>query len=256
MANRFLGAIAICGSLLAAAPARAVDLYAQLFPLTGEVRILNKDTSPVPFVFYSITSPSAALTSSSPIWKSITENYDAPVGATPGSGLVDSNGEWIKFPSTATGLFEGALDADGGNIPARRAVSLGNIWNPYATPFPDLVFDFQTDTESIPVTVELALDGDYSANQVVDSADYVLWRHYAGVMMDYAADGDVDGDVDLDDYLVWQHNYGLTLPLPPYVLGGGSGGGIAGGVPEPASAALVLLAAGAIKCFFPRGKRR
>ena len=52
----------VCGLGRAAlSPAVAQGLYAQLFPLTGEVRLLNRNETAVPFVFYSIASDSGAL---------------------------------------------------------------------------------------------------------------------------------------------------------------------------------------------------
>ncbi len=256
MAKPLHCAVVICSALAAAAPACSADLHAQLLPLTGEVRLLNKSATPVPIVYYSVTSASGALDGSSAVWKSITENYDRPSGLTPGNGLIDPNGDWLKLSSDATELTEGALDLDGGSLPAFRAVSLGNIWIPHLVDFPDLVFDIQDDVQAIPVTIELALDGDYSPNQVVDQADYIVWRRYLDSMTAYFADGDLDGIVDLDDYLVWQKNFGVTLPLPPYGVGGGAGGRspIVGGVPEPASATLFVLAAGFMPILALRGR--
>jgi hypothetical protein len=234
--------------MAAPAPTFADDLYAQLFPVTGEIRLVNKGNTDIPFVFYSITSDADALDGTSPIWKSITENYDRPAGATPGNGLIDPNGDWLKLESDPDELTEGALDGDGGTLPASRAVSLGYIWDPYAVPFPDLVFEVWDDFEQIPITVELALDGDYSSDAVVDTADIIIWEKFLDSMTAYFADGDLDGVVDMDDYVIWHQNFGLTLPLPPYVIeAGGGGAGIANpvGVPEPSTAALLLLVAGA-----------
>jgi hypothetical protein len=241
-------AIAICGGA-ALAPVRAAEIYAQLFPLTGEIRLLNKSSSPVPFVFYSIDSSSGALDSSSAVWKSITANYDRPSGPTPGNGFIDPNGDWLKL-ITPTMLAEGALDEDGGMLPAFRAISLGHIWDPLAE-F-DLVFDVRHNGQQIvPVIVEFALDGDYSNDHTVDQADYLVWRKYLDSLTAYFADGNLDGVVDLDDRLVWEENFGVTLTLP-FFSGSGSGGA-AGAVPEPASAVLALLAAGTMPLF---GRRR
>jgi hypothetical protein len=258
MIKRLLGAILLCG-LFAAAPAHAAatGLSAQLFPLTGEVRLLNKTDTPVPFVFYSIESASGALQPSSSIWKSISENYDQPSGPTPGNGFIDPNASWTPIFATSTELTEGVFDLDGGALPGYRAISLGKIWDPHLVAFPDLVFDIQDDLQSIPVTIELALDGDYSNDQVVDQSDYIVWRKYLDSLEAYFADGDIDGVVDLDDRLVWQQNFGVTLPLPPYGIGGGNGGSspVAGGVPEPSSAMLAALASGLLPIIARRRGR-
>jgi hypothetical protein len=245
----------VCIGLAAqVAPAVAQGLHAQLFPLTGEVRLLNRNDTPVPLVFYSIVSDSGALNPSSAIWESITQNYDRAGGPTPGNGLIDPNGDWVKISSVATELAEGALDADGGRLPATRAVSLGTIWNPSAVPFPDLEFEIFDDEQEIPVTVELALDGDYSANHVVDSADYVIWRRYLNSIQNLLADGDLDGVVNLDDLEVWRENFGITLPLPPYAVG--SGASNTKGIPEPTTAALLLMTGAFGPFLAPRRARR
>jgi hypothetical protein len=245
----------VCIGLAAqAAPAVSQGLHAQLFPLTGEVRLLNRNETEVPFVFYSISSPSGALNASNAVWRSITQNYDRAGGSTPGNGLIDPNGDWVKISSLATELTEGALDADGGRLPATRAVSLGPIWNPSEVPFPDLDFEIHDDVQEIPVTIELALDGDYSANQVVDSADYVVWRRYLDSIENLLADGDLDGVVDLDDLLVWRENFGITLPLPPYASGGGASN--SRGVPEPATAALMVITSALLPVLAARRSRR
>jgi hypothetical protein len=240
MLGRLFLAIAVCGSA-AVAPARATDIYAQLFPLTGEIRLLNKSDTSIPFVFYSIESAPGALNSSSAVWESITENYDRPIGPTPGNGLVDPNGDWLKLIKP-TQLAEGALDEDGGMLPAFRAISLGHIWNPLVD-F-DLVFDVRSQQEIIPVVVEFALEGDYSNDYTVDQADYLVWRKYLNSLTAYFADGDLDGIVDLDDRLVWEENFGVTLTLPLLADGRGRLSGATGAVPEPSSAALLLLVAG------------
>jgi hypothetical protein len=240
MVNRLLLAIAVCGSFASAAPASAADIVAQLFPLTGEVRLLNREATPLPFVFYSISSASGALNGSSAVWKSITEHYDSPLGLSAGNGLIDSNGDWVKLSSDSTSLTEGALDADGGSLPALRAVSLGSIWDSHLSAFPDLMFDIQDDAQSFPVTVELAIDGDCSGDGAVDAADYVVWRKLLGSTSAYFADGELDGVIDTSDYAIWRENFGETLPLPPYGAGGGASS--SGAVPEPTNSVLFVIA--------------
>jgi hypothetical protein len=61
--------------------------------------------------------------------------------------------------------------------------------------------------------------GDYNANSTVDGGDYALWRKLSGPS---------------GSYTLWATNFGN----PP---GSGSGLDKGGGVPEPASAALILL---------------
>ena len=58
------------------------------------------------------------------------------------------------------------------------------------------------------------LPGDYNRDDVVNLADYTVWRDWLGsqsVPTYTRADGDGDGDVDQEDYQVWKSNFGMTL---------------------------------------------
>jgi hypothetical protein len=200
--------------------------------------------SPVNLVFYSIESASGALHSAPSVWRSITDNYDAPLGASPGNGFVDPNGQWIKISSSPTELAEGALDVDGGRILPQRSVNLGRIWNPNATTFPDLTFTATAlNGQPIDVTGELTLDGDYFPGGVVNDLDYTLWRLYYGTSAVLLADGNLNGIVDTADYVVWRDNLGMSVPS----LGGAAALGASVPetedlvtIPEPTSLLLLL----------------
>jgi hypothetical protein len=70
------------------------------------------------------------------------------------------------------------------------------------------------------------LTGDYNVNSLVDVADYAAWRDGLGSGYTYL------------DYLVWQANFGAT--------DSGGSGSTFGAVPEPASAAMLVVAAIAV----------
>jgi hypothetical protein len=57
-----------------------------------------------------------------------------------------------------------------------------------------------------------ALPGDYNHNNVVDAADYVLWRSTLGTSVtSYSgADGNGDGTINQNDYGVWRAHFGQT----------------------------------------------
>lgn len=59
------------------------------------------------------------------------------------------------------------------------------------------------------------LAGDYNRNEVVEAADYVLWRKTFGFLVDNysGADGNGNGEIDLPDYAVWTANFGATTPM-------------------------------------------
>ena len=52
------------------------------------------------------------------------------------------------------------------------------------------------------------LAGDYNHNDVVDAADYVIWRKTLNSATKLAADGSGNGTVDADDFGVWRGNFG------------------------------------------------
>jgi hypothetical protein len=75
------------------------------------------------------------------------------------------------------------------------------------------------------------LEADFDESTTVDDADFARWKLHFGEATGAMADADGDGDADGADYLKWQEQYGMS-----------SGGGAAG-VPEPAAALLLGLAA-------------
>ena len=85
-------------------------------------------------------------------------------------------------------------------------------------------------------------DGDYNNDDVVDAADYVVWRRNFGAAATpgaSGADGDEDGTIDDDDYNFWRARFGNVVP--------GSGGGAT--VPEPQTIDLAMLS---LLAFFAR----
>jgi hypothetical protein len=98
-----------------------------------------------------------------------------------------------------------------------------------------------------PVAPSLA--GDYNHDDVVDAADYIVWRK--DVISGNAASPGAGGDPDPNDYNTWRTHFGETA---------GSGGNslaVSENVPEPNSVALVcmvgVLVYGAV---LRRGRRR
>jgi hypothetical protein len=83
--------------------------------------------------------------------------------------------------------------------------------------------------------------GDYNANGVVDTADYVLWRNGGPLQNEV----DNPGVVDAGDYSPWRERFGNTS-------GSGSALGGGGAVPEPAT--LVILSTAGALLFFRRRK--
>jgi glucose/arabinose dehydrogenase len=59
-----------------------------------------------------------------------------------------------------------------------------------------------------------SLIGDYNGNNLVDAADYVVWRKTVGSTNDLRADGNGNNEIDAGDYSVWKANFGALLSPP------------------------------------------
>lgn len=59
--------------------------------------------------------------------------------------------------------------------------------------------------------LDVVLSGDYNNDEVVDAADYTIWRDAFGSTSDLAADGNDDGVINTADYAIWTANYGNAV---------------------------------------------
>jgi T5SS/PEP-CTERM-associated repeat protein len=92
-----------------------------------------------------------------------------------------------------------------------------------------LMWDLDVGATDVRLNVVSVPAGDYSANGVVDAADYVVWRRSLGQSgSNLAADGNNDGAVDTFDYEFWRSRIGN-------VAGNGASNLLAASVPEPAT---------------------
>jgi hypothetical protein len=83
-------------------------------------------------------------------------------------------------------------------------------------------------------TIEAAptVNPDFNGDQMVDAADYVVWRDNAGKMgTGTQATGDANGDMNVNqaDYDLWRAAFGTTIP-----------GGLGAAVPEPSSVGICV----------------
>jgi hypothetical protein len=245
--------LVLVGLIVCALSPRAVSdtLDAQLFPLTGEIRLHNPNGFAVPFVFYSIKSVTnhvGALNPTNPQWHSITDYYDAS-----GNGFIDPTNEWSKLSSTSTELSEGPFVGTG-SLPALRSITLGQAWNPGVVPYTDLAIEISQDTQPVTVNIQLAVAGDYDHNLTVNQVDYTVWRQHFGSTSLLDADGNLNGIVDAADYAIWRKYFGSTYPGAGSSIGGGQSLGlVTSSVPEPTAGGLTCLGASA---FLLRARRR
>lgn len=90
--------------------------------------------------------------------------------------------------------------------------------------------------EFIAAGSQTGVPGDYNGNNVVDAADYVLWRNGGPLQNEV----DNVGTVDANDYAAWRARFSNTA---------GSGSGLqSAAVPEPAGAVLLVLGAAVAAC--------
>ncbi len=78
------------------------------------------------------------------------------------------------------------------------------------------------------------IPGDFDDNQMVNGDGLTIWRDSFAI--DGDGDADNDGDSDGNDFLVWQQNLGTGVPVAP----------VAGAVPEPSGALLMIFGAAAL----------
>lgn len=92
----------------------------------------------------------------------------------------------------------------------------------------------------------LGVPGDYNGNDVVDSADYVLWRKDVTPLMNEVP-GVTPVDTTDEDYLAWRERFGNSTP--------GSGSGLENPTSVPEPAAFILLGVGIGACWAGRRNR-
>jgi hypothetical protein len=90
--------------------------------------------------------------------------------------------------------------------------------------------------DTVPEVVA-GLPGDYNGDDIVDAADYTLWRDTLNSTNDLRADGDASGTVDAGDYGVWKSHFGEMAG------GGANVFGNSGNVPEPGVVAMLVAVA-------------
>jgi len=239
--KRFLLLIAaLTGVAANEAALRAADVEVQLYPLSGEVRLLNPNGTPFQFVYYELNSNADSF-SGNAAWTSIAGTYDAS-----GNGFVDANSDWVELSNSSSMLAEGLFVGSGSALPASRSLSLGVIWDPESQKPNDVTSLFlKPNLDEADVSVVVSLVGDYNQDLIVDASDYTVWRSALGSTNSPRADGNFDGLVDAADYTVWRDNFGLDLSGAGYgsPIGSGSiGGALAVAVPEPTTVLMALIA--------------
>lgn len=105
-----------------------------------------------------------------------------------------------------------------------------------------LLFEVQYTANNVVLFVDNTYEADFDRDGDVDGDDLTVWNGAYG--LNNYADANSDGISDGADFLVWQRQYGSGLPMV-----------MATAIPEPSTAALLLIAAG-WQWRYANGRRR
>jgi hypothetical protein len=142
------------------------------------------------------------------------------------------DGDWLVSPPLATRLTE--FQEDGTTtFDNLTPYDLGNIFQTGGEQDLDLQFLLAGEGSLRTGKVVYILAGDYNGDEVVNAADYTVWRNHLGTS-DTLPNDMSPGSVTVEDYDVWKQNFGAVLLA-------GAGGGAAS-VPEPATMTLLFVA--------------
>lgn len=206
---------------------------------TGESRFVSDSATDFSLRSYEINSSAGVLAPS--LWLNSNLSQRGVDAVNPSQ----TGQRWETVNAGADQLFESYLFGSSLMSPAEM-LSLGRILQPGGAQ-PDLEVNMFVDLDPgdpslgdraiFDVPVQFVsfpspnLPGDYNDDNLVDAADYTVWRDSLGQTgPGLAADGDGDNSVDADDYTLWKANFGQSSP-----------GVAAAGVPEPATLASVVL---------------
>ncbi|HVT26955.1 MAG TPA: SUMF1/EgtB/PvdO family nonheme iron enzyme [Lacipirellulaceae bacterium] len=156
-------------------------------------------------------------------------------------GTFDQGGniwEWTETTGSPTStriVRGGAFDTDSSTLNAasrtNKSAAFGNF---------DIGFRLAT------IPIPTGVPGDYNADNVVDAADYILWRENLNQSVTLPNDS-TPGNVAQADYDVWRSHFGQASP------GSGSGSLLTSAVPEPSTCALMVALACIAACNRMRG---
>ncbi len=218
----------------------AVDPLTLKVNLTsGQTWIANDSTIAYEIDSYRITDDNPVGALSTTGWSSLSDrSVDAVDG--PDGDLIVGNGigeTWDEAGgSNPKALSESFLFGSSMIMPTEQ-LSLGQAVTPGSSP--DLGFEFRrADTGAIiPGLIEFVTGGgvlgDFNGDNVVDLADYTVWRDNLGAADDsiISDNGDQVSGVTQADYVVWKQNFGSP---------GSAAGSVAASATVPEPRALLL----------------
>jgi hypothetical protein len=120
---------------------------------------------------------------------------------------------------------------DYGTLPDDRDM-VGNFYIGYRENLPGTGTSGRPPTYDLFVAAPGGVTGDYNNNGTVDAADYVVWRKNTGTN-NSLPNNSLPGPIGQEHYDQWRANFGKMA---------GGAAGVAAGVPEPTSVALIATA--------------
>lgn len=216
---------------------------------TGAIRIKNDSDAPYNLIGYSLTSNVGAFDQTT--WAHIAENTDAPSNG--GDGSFDNDDEWTIL--TAAGSHGDLSEAEfsGGNgaqLAAGADIELGNAWIQNLEE--DVQYEVLVSNGAILTGNAKYVGGDgapYQRSDLdfdgdIDQDDWVIY--VGGLVKDLSnlspaeayqmGDLDYDGENGFKDFNLFQSDFDAAN-------GAGAFARMVAGVPEPASAYLLILGA-------------
>ena len=138
-------------------------------------------------------------------------------------GTFDQNGNVFEWSETSVLSSWRVVHGGSFNTYAEFLAASSRQLDPSVFEWDNVGFRVANSAPSIP--------GDYSSNGIVDAADYNIWRDHLGETFALQnRDSANSGPISTADYTVWQTNFGNHA---------GSGAGAA--IPEPSTAALLVI---------------
>lgn len=205
---------------------------------TGAAVLQNQSSFEIAIDSYVIQSPPIAGVLDPATWTPL-------AGTTPG---------WASSTGTVTRVSEGNLFgesillAGGGTLPIGVPVDPAVLDDETELIFQYSIAANGSDGQSLfggvlfaPLPAPQVLPGDFNGDNIVNLADYTVWRDNLGSNNPLSGNGNELGSslgvVDQGDYQLWKNNFGEVGPAPAATIG------VSAAVPEPATLVGVMSSA-------------
>jgi hypothetical protein len=151
--------------------------------------------------------------------------------------------QFVRTGSLPTGLVHPISPLGGVSNTLGDPSAVDTHWITHTATLQGIQFPLYAISSEITVP-SIQRPGDYNNNGIVDAADYTVWRHQLNQSVTIPNDT-TPGSVNAGDYNVWRAHFGQHS-------GSGSGINSNAAVPEPATAAILILP---VVCWSLRRRR-